>query len=200
MTESPSTRPSLLIRLKDPGDERAWAEFVQIYAPLVERLAKRKGLQDADAADLVQDVFRAVAGAIDRFDPDPGRGAFRPWLFKIARNLIVNLLVQQARHPRGSGDTDVARLLDQQPAPDAEESLLFEGEYRRSLLTWAANRVRPEFRDATWRAFWRTGVEGHDPKEVARGLGMSVGAVYVAKSRVMARLRGEIESVEGQGA
>ena len=77
MVESPNTRPSLLVRIRDPLDERAWSEFLEIYTPLVYQLARRKGLQDADAADLVQEVFRAVAGSIDRWDPDPKRGSFR---------------------------------------------------------------------------------------------------------------------------
>src|SRR4051812_30805186 len=113
MTESPSTRPSLLIRIRDPQDELAWAEFVEIYTPLIHRLARSKGLQEADAADLTQDVFRAVAGAIDRWDPDPALGSFRGWLFRISRNLMVNLLASQRRHPRASGDSDVARLLEE---------------------------------------------------------------------------------------
>src|SRR5262249_39932403 len=155
----PTTRPSLLIRLRDPMDERAWAEFVEIYGPLVHQLARRRGLQDADAADLVQEVFRAVAGAIERYDPDPAKGSFRGWLPTLARNLIVNLLESQRRHPRGTGDTEVRRLLEAQPAPTSQESALFDEEYRRRLLHWAAERVRGEFPDTAWRAFWMTGVE-----------------------------------------
>src|SRR5436305_7921335 len=131
MTDSPATRQSLLVRLRDPKDGQAWAEFVAIYSPLIDRLARAKGFQAADAADLAQEVFRAVAGAIDRYDPDPARGSFRGWLFKIARNLLVNLLASQRRHPRGSGDSAEARGLAPQPAPAGEEAILLAGEYRR---------------------------------------------------------------------
>ena len=120
MIEPPATRPSLLIRLKHPRDEQAWVEFVEIYEPLVQRLARRSGLNGADADDLAQEVFRAVDGAIDRWDPDPARGSFRSWLFRIARNLIVNLLAARRRRPAGyAGDSLVGsgwqgRMLDQQ--------------------------------------------------------------------------------------
>ena len=153
MDESPATRPSLLARIRDPSDSRAWEEFLEIYDPLVRRLARLKGFQDADAADLAQEVFRAVASAIDRWDPDPALGTFRGWLFRISRNLMVNFLIARDRHPRGSGDSDMRLLLEAQAAPDGAESVLFDEEYRRRVFRWAADHVRPEFRDATWQAF-----------------------------------------------
>ncbi|WP_422928497.1 RNA polymerase sigma factor [Singulisphaera sp. PoT] len=196
MDESPSTRPSLLIRLRDPGDERAWTEFTEIYGPLVHRLARSRGLQDADAQDLVQDVFRAVARAIERYDPDPQRGSFRGWLSRIARNLIINVLAAQRRRPQGTGDTDIQRLLEEQPDLNGEDSVLFTNEYRRRLLTWATGRIRGEFSEAVWQAFWHAGVEAKPAKEVAEALGMSLGTVYQYKSRVVARLRREIEDYD----
>jgi RNA polymerase sigma factor (sigma-70 family) len=198
MNEAPTTQPSLLIRLRDQGDERAWAEFTEIYAPLVQQLAQRRGLQDADAQDLCQDVFRAVARAIEHFDPDPARGSFRGWLSRIAGNLIINLLAAQRRHPRGTGNTDIQRLLEEQPDLLAQESALFESEYRKRLLAWAAERVRGSFSEAMWQAFWRTGVEGQPVKEVAEALGMSIGTVYQYKSRVVARIRREIDQFDGE--
>ena len=138
-----------------------------------------------------------MARAIDRFDPDPARGSFRGWLTRIAGNLIVNWLAAGRRHPRGTGDTDVLRLLEQQPDPSGAESALFEAEYRRRVLCWAAERVRGDFSPPIWQAFWQTGVEGKPPKEVAEALGMSLGTVYQYKSRVVARIRREIERFEG---
>src|SRR3954451_10987754 len=134
MVESPNTRPSLLVRIRDPRDERAWAEFLDIYTPLIYQLARRKGLQDADAADLVQEVFRAVAGAIDRWDPDPKRGSFRAWLSRIARNLTVNFLIHEQRPPRASGDSQIGRLLAEHAAPPGPELALFDVEHRRRLF------------------------------------------------------------------
>jgi RNA polymerase sigma factor (sigma-70 family) len=198
MDEWPSTRASLLIRLRDPSDERAWAEFVEIYTPLVRRVALRKGLQDADADDLAQDVFRSVARAIERWNPDPDRGSFRGWLFKIAHNLIINLLAGQACNTRGVGGIGIDRLLEAQPAPDDEHSAIFELEYRRRLFCWSVEQVRGEVNEATWQAFWRTAVDGQKPKDVAEALGMSLGSVYVSKNRVMARVRQKILRISDQ--
>ncbi len=196
MAEAPTTHPSLLIRLRDPRDEQAWCEFTEIYGPLAYQLARYRGLQDADAQDLAQDVFRAVARNIDRYDLDPARGSFRAWLARITANLIINWLAAERRHPRGTGLTNIERLLQEQPDTAGEESALFEKEYRRRLLTWAAERVRPSFSGLAWQAFWQTGVEGKPPQEVARSLGISLGTVYQYKSRVVARIRREIEHVD----
>ena len=196
MDQAPTTRLSLLVRLHGPRDERAWAEFTAIYAPLIERLARHKGMQDADAADLVQEVLRTVARAIERQAFDPARGSFRAWLFRVARNLMINFLIRESRHPRGSGDTDMQQLLEEWPAPAAQDSALFDLEYKRQLLHWAVAELRDQFTELTWQAFWQTGVQGRPAKEVAAALGTTVGTVYHYKSRVMACLRRKIEQVE----
>jgi RNA polymerase sigma factor (sigma-70 family) len=198
MTDSPTTRQSLLVRLRNPRDGEAWAEFVAIYTPLIDRLARARGLQAADAADLTQEVFRAVAGAIDRYDPDPARGSFRSWLFRIARNLMINLLAARRIRPQATGDPDIQELLERIPAPDGAETALFEAEYRRRIFLWAADQIHGEFRHSTWQAFWLTAVKGQDARAAAQASGISVGAVYIARSRVMARLRSVIEQVEGE--
>ena len=198
MVDSPATRQSLLVRLKDPRDGQAWAEFVEIYAPLIDRLARARGFQDADAADLAQEVFRAVAGAMDRYDPDPARGSFRGWLCRIARNLMINLLAARKIRPQATGDSAVREMLEQVPAPDSAETALFDAEFRRRLFQWAAQQVRGEFRESTWNAFWLTAVLGQEPAAAAQAVGISVGAVYIARSRVMVRLRAVIEGVEGE--
>ena len=198
MGESQTTRSSLIVRLRDPRDELAWFDFIEIYRPLIYDFARQRGVQDADALDLAQDVFRAVARAIERYDPDPALGTFRGWLFRITNNLIINLLAAQRRHPRGTGDTGLQRLLEEQPEATEDESALFETEYRRRLLAWAAERVRGCFSNVAWQAFWLTGVEGRPAKEAAQSLGMSIGTVYQYKSRIVTRIRREIERIEGE--
>src|SRR5689334_632321 len=101
MAEIPTTRASLLLRLRDPEDEAAWREFVELYAALVYNYARKQGLQDADAADLTQEVLRAVAGAVGRLDYDPRRGAFRNWLFTIVRNKLANWRAARGNQLRG---------------------------------------------------------------------------------------------------
>jgi RNA polymerase sigma-70 factor (ECF subfamily) len=195
MAELPTTRDSLILRLRDPGDAAAWHEFVTLYEPLILRLAARKGLQDADAQDLCQVVFTTVAKAIERWDPDPALGSFRGWLSRIARNLLVNFLTRNTHEPRGSGATSVQELLDAHPSGDPSATALFEAEYRRRVFRWAADQVRGEFKAPTWEAFWKTAVEGQRPGEVAKELNLSIGAVYIARSRILARLRQQIEEV-----
>jgi RNA polymerase sigma-70 factor (ECF subfamily) len=196
MGESPETRPSLLVRLKDARDEAAWREFVEIYQPLLLRLARQRGLQDADAAELTQDVLMAVARSIEAWDPDPSRGSFRGWLSRIARNLMINALVRRQRGPRIVGGTKNLQRLEDEPAQDCPESSLFDLEHRRQLFLWAAQQTRGEFHESTWQAFWRTCVEHRTVAEVAAELHLSPGAIYVARSRVMARLREKVKSAE----
>ena len=196
MHTSPETRPSLLLRLRNPQDEQAWREFLEIYEPLIERLARRRGLQHADARELVQEVLVAVSGAIDRWDPDEAKGSFRGWLSTITRNLTINLLKRERRHARGSGDSEFARLMNEQPDPGGEGTALFDLEYRRRLFQFAAEIVQEQFEEATWLAFWKTSVEQQLLVDVCEELSMSRGAIYVARSRVMAKLRKHIEKLE----
>jgi RNA polymerase sigma-70 factor (ECF subfamily) len=194
MSESPDTRFSLLVRIRDVADEEAWAEFVEIYAPLVYRLARKEGLQDADAADVTQDVLRAVVGAAGRFVYDPSRGTFRGWLFTVARNRLRKFAAERRRAPGGKPAGGLP--LDARPAP--EETDQWDREYEQRLFEWAAAKVRDRFRESTWQAFWRTAVEGQAPADVAAALGLSVGAVYIAKNRVLARIKQEVLRLEGE--
>jgi RNA polymerase sigma-70 factor (ECF subfamily) len=195
MAELPTTRPSLLVRIRDSRDRDAWRQFVQVYGPVVYGYGRRRGLQDADAADLTQEVLRAVSLAARRLDYDRRRGSFCAWLFTVAHHKLHDLVARQKRPGRGSGDSGVQVWLEEQPARP-EDAALWDEEYERRLFTWAAEQVRGCFRETTWDAFWQSAVEGRSGKDVAEALGMTVAAVYLAKSRVMARLRREIRRLE----
>jgi RNA polymerase sigma factor (sigma-70 family) len=191
MTESPDTRLSLIVRLRDLADQEAWREFVEIYRPVVYRMARLKHLQHADAEDLAQQVMSAVAKAIDRWEPDATRGRFRTWLRRIAENLIVNALTRRVSD-RASGEEAERERLSQEAAPEGPDSELLRAESKRELFGWAARQIRAEFQTETWEAFWDTAVEGREVKSVARMSGKTVGAVYAARSRVMRRLKEKV--------
>ncbi len=196
MHHTPETRVSLLVRLRDRADHDAWREFLEIYEPVIYRLARARGLQDADARDLTQQVLIAVADKVPKWQTENRQGSFRGWLFRVARNLIVNLIIHRQRHPIGSGSSRIQQLLDQHPAREGDDLSAFDFEYRRQLFHYAARQVRREFRSTTWSAFWQTCVEGRSVQQVAGELDLSAGAVYIARSRVMARLRRRIEQIE----
>jgi len=193
---TPSTRSSLLVRIRNLEDRRAWEEFVEVYTPLVYRYCRGHDLQEGDAADVAQESMRAVARAIGKFEYDPQRGKFRNWLLTVVQNKLRNFLDQQQRQPELAGEStlDIRRARDLTPVDES----IWEAEYYRTLFNWAANRIRGEFQESTWRAFWQTTIDERDGKEVAESLGLSVGAVYVAKSRVIARLKEQILSVDAE--
>ncbi|RPI87582.1 MAG: sigma-70 family RNA polymerase sigma factor, partial [Planctomycetaceae bacterium] len=189
-------RVSLLIRLRDRGNREAWQEFVEIYRPVIWRLAVLKGLQDSDAHDLVQQVLMSVARSIDRWKPDPERARFRTWLNRVAENAILSAL-NRRRPDQGSGDSDVQAILESQASDNDPETGLLRLEYRREVFRWAARQIRREFQDQTWQAFWLSAVDGWEVERVARHLGKNSGSIYAARSRVMRRLQEKIAEYEG---
>ena len=184
----PDTRESLILRLPDRQDVQAWDEFTAIYQPLVYRLARVKGFQHADAQELVQEVMLAVSRAVARWQPDAERGRFRDWLFTISRNLMINFLTRQKHRPLGGGDSGIEQLLHAQCDPACEQSKLYDLEYQREVFRLVAVKVRKEVNEKAWQAFWRSSVENQAIEAVASQLEMSVGAVYIARSRILARL------------
>lgn len=195
--DSPLTRASLLVQLRDATNHEAWHEFVRLYSPIVYGFARKRGLQDADAADLMQDVMRSVSKAIQKLDYDRRQGMFRGWLFTITRNKIFNHLSAKRIRPQASGDENTNRLLESQPdGNDGADD--WEMEYQRRLAAIAMERIRSEFQENTWQAFRLTAIEGVAAAEAAKQVGMSSGAIYVAKSRVLARLKEEVDVLRRQ--
>jgi RNA polymerase sigma-70 factor (ECF subfamily) len=196
MANSLLTRASLLLRLRDPKDRAAWQQFVELYGRLVYGFARQRGLQDADAADLTQDVLLAVSQSAGRWQYDPKQGTFRGWLYGITRHKIAKFLQRRHAQPVSSGGSNAQRLLAEEPGPESNAEAEWEQEFQRQLFRLAASEVQPSVAPKTWQAFWQTAVEGKSGAEVAAELGLSVGAVYVAKSRVLARVAEQIQQLQ----
>lgn len=198
MNSNPDTRESLILRLPSSQDALAWREFIAIYEPLIIRFAGRRGLQEADAREIAQNVLIAVAKSVDRWQPDRQRGRFRAWLFRIARNQLINWISKQATQASSARPLD-GSALEQFPSEDyrAEE---IELEYRREMFRVAAAQARDSFSSSTWDAFWRTAVLAESVDSVAASLALSPGAVYIARSRVTSKIRDIIVQLEDNNA
>jgi RNA polymerase sigma-70 factor (ECF subfamily) len=182
-----STSETLLKRMRHPEDQRAWERFVELYTPLLYYWSCRMGCQAADAADLVQEVLLLLMRKLPEFTYDQ-QGSFRAWLRTVSLNCWHNRL-RQAR-PSSADSADLASLA----VPDAVEQF-WQREYLNYLARRALELMQRDFEEKTWRACWGCVAEGKSAATVGRELGLSVGAVYVAKSRVLSRLRQELEGM-----
>ena len=194
MWEFPETSHSLIARVKDLADGAAWTEFVGIYRPVVYRLARKRGMQDADAQDVTQRVFLSISQAIDGWESEPNRPPFRAWLVTVTRNAITKLL-SRTRPDIGAGSSSVMELLDALPADDSQTTAEFASESRREAFRWASEQILPEFSETTWLLFWETAVQGRSVAEVASATGRSAGAIYMARFRVLERLKEKVQEV-----
>jgi RNA polymerase sigma-70 factor, ECF subfamily len=193
---SVSTSRSLLERAR-ADDSAAWERLVGLYAPLVFGWCRRWGLPEQDAADVLQEVFQAVVAHLAGFRSGRAGGTFRGWLRTIAHHKVQDHFRRQGREPRGVGGSDAQARLAQVPGPEAPGSDAGAEPEERGLFLRALGLIRGDFEERTWQAFWRTAVDGRPPRDVADELGMSPGAVRVAKSRVLHRLREELGDLLG---
>lgn len=191
MPDLPQTRQSLLIRLRERSED-AWMEFLEIYEKSIVDYARRRGLQDADARDVTQEVLAAVGKKIDSWREDPSLGKFRGWLFRVARNIAVDKVIEQSGKA-ASGGSQFVQILAEQPASHEQETTLFWMNYRRQLMHWAAEQVRPTVKETSWRAFWMTAIEGRNANDVSRELDLPAGNIYAAKFRIIAKIRQIVE-------
>lgn len=192
MNSSPETRFSLIGRLSNPENVEAWNEFAQIYQPMIFRIARRRGLQHADASEVTQEVLTRVANAVESWDPDRNKGTFRGWIYRITRNVTIDYLRKAGRQPINLDTLSSVPIRDFSD-PSQEQSREFQMEYEKQLFVWAANKIQGEFKPRTWQAFWTTAVEGKSVRETAIELSMTAGAIYVSRSRVMKRLSEEVQ-------
>jgi RNA polymerase sigma factor (sigma-70 family) len=195
MSNPDETRPSLLARIRDPRDGDAWREFIELYSPYVYHLIRRRGLQPADAADVTQDVMHTVFCSLDRFQHQQRRGSFRKWLVTVARSRLSDWISARNQQALGSGDTTTFQQLANHPVAD-DGDWEDEREYQQCLFRCAADSIRSKFHVSTWQAFWLTYVEETSCEAAAQQLGLSLEAVYMARGRVLRRLRQRIRELE----
>ncbi len=200
MTQFPETRESLIIQIKDPSNRDAWGQFVDIYRPVIHRIAVARGMQDTDAQDLTQQVLFSVASSIGRWEKGREATRFRHWLRRVARNAIINALTRRPLD-QATGTSSVYDLLNKYPdedrsQQDSETDSLIDLEYRREVYLRAASFVRNDIDTATWQAFEMTVIGGISNDAAAQELGKSIGTIYAARSRVMKRLRAAVAEIE----
>lgn len=194
-SSSGSLASSLLLRLK-VGDGEAWRRLVAIYGPVIYRWCRQWRLEPNEAMDVVQNVLRAVVIAIEGFRHDRAGDSFRGWLRTITRSKVQDHYRDAVRRPKAIGGSDAQRRFSEvvfEPGDDADETATDTA----MIVRRALELVRNEFEERTWTACWRTTVDGETAADVARAMNMTVGAVYKAKSRVLTRLRTELEGLVG---
>lgn len=191
-----STSRSLLERAK-ACDPAAWQKISDVYSPLVYQWCRHAGLQSNDAADVAQEVFRSVSGAIGTFRKERPTDSFRGWLWTITKNKMRDLIRQRGDQPVAKGGTaaylNLQQLPDEAPEDSDEVSSLNVG---ASLGRRAMAIMQGDFEERTWQAFWETTIEKRPAGEVAQTLGISPAAVYMAKSRILRRLRDEFAGLD----
>ncbi|MFN0052049.1 MAG: RNA polymerase sigma factor [Planctomycetales bacterium] len=186
----PRTSPSLLVRLRDSRDGKAWELFIETYGPLITRFCRRRGLQDADAVDVSQEVMTKVVQALRTFEYQPARGRFRDWLGAVVRSRLADFHALQKKLASVNGQSPSVVNLDEalSGSVDAE----WPSQFHDHLLRVAMERTRGDFEPQNWRAFELTWLENRPPADVARTLSLPVATVYVAKFRILERLRKEV--------
>ena len=170
-----------------------WSRLVHTFGPIVYRWCRASGVSDADAPDVVQEVFATVARQIESFERRKERGSFRSWLATITRSRVRDFYRRQAKRSVAAGGTEALQRL--QNEPDELDSTITVNGIQHQLLRHVTESVKAEFEDTTWQAFWMTAVEEKRAADVAEALGMNVASVYQAKSRVLRKLRQRMTEV-----
>lgn len=187
-----STSPTLLGRLRSGPTDESWSEFVDRYAPTVFSWAWQSGLQESDAADVTQEVLLKLLNQMRTFEYQPSRGSFRGWLKTVTVNAARDFGRKIQRRPSGSAGLSGV----QDPRMWDELARRMEEEYQRDLLQQSSLLVQPRVAETTWKAYQMTAIENQPAVDVAKKLGIRIGEVYVAKSRVIKRIREAVAELE----
>lgn len=195
MREIPETRESLLLQIQSPENRAAWEEFVELYRPVVYGVAISRGLQHADALDLVQTVFVSVANSIARWEKLNEKTKFRHWLLRVAKNATINAVTRRPPD-RGLGGDGFPQEQMEQVTRDSPSEVELDLEYQRQLYLRAAEQVRARVTPENWNAFQMTAIDGVSIETASQELGKSVGAIYAARSRIMKQLSSVVSQLE----
>jgi RNA polymerase sigma-70 factor (ECF subfamily) len=175
------------VKAKDP---RAWERMVKLYGPMIYRWARRASLQPADSADVVQEVFRAVALYIAEFEAERTAEGFRAWLWTITKNTLTDHFRKQNGAPASGDDAFEATVAHEPDLPEPDDLQTPSPDV--AMVHRVLHNIRPDFEDATWDAFWQMVVYNRTSAQAAESLGMSKSAVRQAKYRILKRLREEL--------
>lgn len=196
MESSGSATSLTLLEKAKNKEELAWERIVELYGPQVYRLCRVCHMQRADARDVVQDVFRAAYGGMERFRHDRPDDSFRGWLLTITKNKIRDFFRRQAKIPAAMGGSSAQQQLHLVPSLEWSSSTSGPAfRSRKDLVQRALNLVRGDFEERTWQAFWQTTIEERNVIDVAESLNVTKWAVYQAKSRVLRRFRDELQNL-----
>lgn len=186
-----TTSASLLQRLQNDPRSPEWDRLVEMYAPLVRGWLKRHQLMTSDSDDLVQEVLTVVVRRLPEFQHNQRVGAFRTWLRTITANCLRDHWRSKKYRPSATGDSDFNGFLQQLEDPQSDLAQSWDREHDQHVVSRILDQLRPSFEERTWKAFERFALEGASAATVAEELGLSTNAVFIAKSRVLSRLRQE---------
>jgi RNA polymerase sigma-70 factor (ECF subfamily) len=188
------TSVSLLERLAGAPTDDDWRRLVDLYQPLLRAWMTRAGVLSADADDLIQEVLLVIFREVGRFERR-GKGAFRSWLRTILAHRLRDFFRGQKYRPTATGDSDFLRRLDELEAPGSALSRLWDRDHDEHVAASLMRRVQGDFAPMTWEAFRRHALEGEPAARVAAEVGLSLNSVLLAKSRVLKRLRQELDGL-----
>lgn len=191
------TRKSLIVRLKSAQNESAWRDFVCSYEGFLNQLVRRQGVPERHVPDVTQQILLTIAKSIDGWKDDGNAASFRRWLSTVSRNVVIRFMSRERKQSGGVGGSDLVAVLQNiEEKPDEQRVR----EYQHELVVWAADQVRHEFLETSWRAFRATVIDGRSVDEVASELDVTAGSIYMSRSRIMARIRKKVAEVNDQNS
>ncbi len=189
--DNPTTRISLILRLKNRDDAEAWDEFVNLYEPTILRIARQMGLSNSDAADACQDVLLRLTNVVEKWDHQTKGATFRGWLYRVARNAFLNFVEANSKKLVQTQQFNLEAIPESTDGIDS----FFDLELSRQIFARASQKIKPGFSPSNWSAFWLSYVEQVAIVDVAQQLQIEASQVYLARSRVVSRLKTEVARI-----